>query len=169
MSAPVIICEYDPAWPAAFAQLKSTIAGALGALPVAIEHVGSTAVPGLAAKPIIDIDVAVADDAAMSEAIARLAGIGYVHEGDLGIPGREALAPPPGLTSHHLYVCRADSCEYRRHILFRDYLRSHPEVAREYASVKRRLAEQHRNDRQAYTDGKGEFINRILSLAGWRE
>lgn len=169
MPAPVVICEYDPAWPAAFAQLKSIIAGALGDVAVAVEHVGSTAVPGLAAKPIIDIDVAVADDAAVSEAIARLAGIGYIHEGDLSIPGREALGPPAGLPWHNPYVCRADNREYRRHIMFRDYLRLHPEAACEYAALKRRLAERYRNDRQAYTDAKGEFINRILSLAGWRE
>lgn len=165
----MIICEYDPAWPAVFAQLKSIIAAALGDVAMAIEHVGSTAVPGLAAKPIIDIDVAVADDAAVRRAIAGLAARGYVHEGNLGIPGREAFEAPADLPKHHLYVCRADNREYRRHIMFRDYLRAHPEAANEYAALKRRLAERHRNDRQAYTDAKGEFISHILSLAGWRE
>lgn len=168
MAAPVIINEYDPAWPAVFARLAAIVATPLGGLALAIEHIGSTAVPGLAAKPIIDIDIAVADDAAVREAIARLATIGYVHEGDLGIPGREAFAAPTWLPTHHLYVCRADNREYRRHIAFRDYLRAHPDAVRDYAALKRQLALKHRDDRDAYTNAKSEFIAGILALAGWR-
>lgn len=169
MAAPVIICDYDPLWPATFSEIRALIAPALGDVALTVEHVGSTSVPGLAAKPIIDIDVAVAGDVDVREAINRLARIGYIHEGDQGIPGREAFEAPAGLPKHHLYVCRADNREYRRHLVFRDYLRSQPDVAHEYGDLKRRLAEQYRNDRDGYTNAKGEFIERVLARAGWRD
>src|SRR5271168_241502 len=105
MTNPVIVVDYDLQWAEVFAELRSTLAAALGGLAVAIEHVGSTAVPGLPAKPIIDIDVVVPSPAKVPEAIARLATIGYVHQGDLGIAGREAFASPPNTPAHHLYVC----------------------------------------------------------------
>ncbi|MNV51043.1 dephospho-CoA kinase/protein folding accessory domain-containing protein [compost metagenome] len=91
-----------------------------------IEHVGSTSVPGLSAKPIIDMDVVVATRDDVKKAIQRLAILGYVHEGDLGAIGREAFIPPNGVPWHHLYVCTIDNAEYKRHIMFRDYLKSHP-------------------------------------------
>jgi GrpB-like predicted nucleotidyltransferase (UPF0157 family) len=135
-------------------------------LAVAIEHVGSTAVPGLPAKPIIDIDVVVPSSSDVPEAIARLATIGYVHRGDLGIAGREVFAAPSGTPPHHLYVCPADGAELARHRFFRDYLISHPEIASAYGSLKKAAAEQHRDDRAAYIEAKSEFVAGVLRARG---
>jgi GrpB-like predicted nucleotidyltransferase (UPF0157 family) len=120
MPGPVLIVDYDPHWPDLFEELRAPVVAALGDLIVCVEHVGSTAVPGLAAKPIIDMDVVVPSVADIPEAIRRLAILGYVHRGDLGISGREALTSPAGKPSHHLYVCALDSEELRRHRSLRD-------------------------------------------------
>ena len=165
MSAPVIIEDYDPRWPEQFESLRARICRALGLLAVAVEHVGSTAVPGLAAKPIIDLDVLLRDPGDLAEAIARLAGLGYAHRGDLGVPGREAFQAPPDEFPHHLYVCMPDSREYRRHLAFRDHLRCHPEDAKEYASLKRKLAAEFGPDREGYSQAKTEFVKKILGQA----
>ena len=162
MSVPVIVVDYDPAWPQLFEQLRDRVVAALGDLVVAVEHVGSTAVPGLPAKPIIDLDVVIPAIADLPAAIERLATLGYVHRGDLGIPGRKAFSRPPDTPPHHLYVCARDSAELRRHLLFRDYLRSHPEDARAYGALKRQLAARFRDDREAYTEAKSAFVADIL-------
>ena len=167
MSAPVEIADYDPGWPQAFAALRDRIAPVLGPLAARIEHVGSTAVPGLPAKPVIDLDVVIAAGAELSEVIARLGTLGYRHEGDLGIAGREAFASPAGAPAHHLYVCTAGSRELARHLAFRDYLRSYPGQASAYAELKRSLAERFRTDRDAYGRGKAEFVEQALA-AGCR-
>jgi hypothetical protein len=98
----VVIADYDASWPATFQQLRDRLAATLGPLAVAIEHVGSTAVPGLAAKPIIDLDVMIADRADLPAVIEQLRPLGYLHEGDLGVPGREAFTTPP---AHHPITC----------------------------------------------------------------
>ena len=137
----------------------------LSDLVVTIEHVGSTSVPGLAAKPIVDMDVVVPTQADVQIAIQRLATIGYVHEGDLGATGREAFIPPNAVPWHHLYVCTVENVEYKRHIMFRNYLRNHPEDAKMYGDLKLKLAKQFQNDRAAYTNGKSAFVNEILKRA----
>jgi GrpB-like predicted nucleotidyltransferase (UPF0157 family) len=157
--------DYDPHWPALFETLRAEVAGALGDLAVAIEHVGSTAVPGLAAKPIIDIDVLLRSGSDISVCMERLGGIGYEHRGDLGIPEREAFAAPPGRPAHHLYVCPPESREFRRHVALRDYLRTHPSDASSYGELKRSLAIRYRDERSAYADGKREFIEFLLRIA----
>lgn len=163
---PVVIVDYDPLWPQQFKELRSRIASLLDAMASAIEHVGSTAVPGLAAKPIIDIDVLLRSAMDLPAVITRLASAGYEHRGDLGIAGREAFRIPPNDISHHLYVCPPCSHEYRRHIAFRDYLRSHPDHADAYASLKREFARKFGNDREAYNQSKSQFVEEILHRAG---
>jgi GrpB-like predicted nucleotidyltransferase (UPF0157 family) len=165
LSAPVAIADYDPRWPETFAAVHSQLAGVLGPLAQRIEHVGSTAVPGLPAKPIIDLDVVIATPADLPEVIRRLHTIGYHHQGDLGIPGREAFTSPADAPAHHLYVCPADSPELARHLAFRDCLRTHPEQAHAYAELKRSLAERFRTDRDAYSHGKTSFIEQTLAAA----
>jgi GrpB-like predicted nucleotidyltransferase (UPF0157 family) len=165
MSDPIVVVDYDPTWPALFAALRAPVAAALQEIAVAIEHVGSTAVPGLAAKPIIDLDVALRAEANLPEAIERLARLGYAYEGDLGIPGRAAFAWPPQVPRHHLYVCALDSAVYRRHLLFRDYLRAHQDTTTAYAALKRQLAEQYRGQRDAYTEAKGPFVRAAMARA----
>lgn len=165
MGDSIVVVDYDPAWPALFAALRAPVAAAFGDLAVTIEHVGSTAVPGLAAKPIIDLDVAIPSASALDTAIGRLAPLGYVHKGDQGIPGRAAFDWPPHVRRHHLYVCARDSVEYRRHLLFRDYLRAHPDSVAAYTALKRHLAARYRTQREAYTDAKGPFIGDVMARA----
>jgi GrpB-like predicted nucleotidyltransferase (UPF0157 family) len=165
MANPVIILDYDPNWPRLFQSLRKPIADALEDMAAAIEHVGSTAVPGLAAKPIIDIDVLLTSETLLSAAIERLASLGYVHRGNLGIPEREAFFAPANNPPHHLYVCPPSSAEFRRHVAFRDYLRAHPRDAKIYGALKTALAERFREDRTAYNDAKGEFVEALTSRA----
>jgi GrpB-like predicted nucleotidyltransferase (UPF0157 family) len=165
VNAPVEVTAYDPRWPWVFAGLRDQVATTLGPLAQRIEHVGSTAVPGLAAKPIIDLDVVIAAPGDLPEVVTRLATLGYRHEGDLGIKGRDAFASPAAAPAHHLYVCPADSRELARHLAFRDYLRSRPEQARAYAELKRSLAARFRSDRDAYARGKTAFIKEALTAA----
>ncbi len=165
MTDPIIIQDYDPNWPDEFERLRCHIAPSLGALAQAIEHVGSTAVRGLAAKPIIDIDVLLHSAADLPLAIFRFAILGYEHQGDLGITGREAFRAPANSVPHHLYLHGPDSQEYVRHILFRDYLRANPEAAHSYETLKRSLANQYRDDREAYSQAKTEFVESILRKA----
>lgn len=158
----VMVVPYDLEWPRVFESLRDRLTGALGALAVRIEHVGSTAVPGLCAKPIVDIDVVIASADDSSKAIERLEAIGYTHRGDRGIPGREAFEPPAG-PAHHLYVCADGAAPLREHLTFRDYLRGHPESAEEYGVLKRELAERFVEDRLAYQEGKRSFVESVMA------
>ena len=160
----VHVSDYDPAWPEQFRALARRAADAVGDIVLGIEHVGSTSVPGLAAKPVVDLAVVVRRED-VPRAVERLAPLGYVHQGDKGMPGREAFRTPPGEPKHHLYVCIPESEGFRDHVLFRDYLRAHPETAREYAELKRRLAIQHRDDRGAYQQAKKPFIDAVTQRA----
>lgn len=164
----VEIAEYDPAWPERFRALAERAASALGEMVLAVEHVGSTSVPGLAAKPVIDLDVVVRPED-LQAAIERLAGLGYAHRGELGIAGRHAFRPPPGEPKHHLYLCVPDSPGLRDHLLLRDHLRADPRAAAGYAALKRRLAEPHRNDPEAYQEAKRAFIDALIRRAAARE
>src|SRR5262249_9274598 len=105
MSRTIVVTEYDPSWPAVFEALRARLTRVLGDVALSIEHVGSPPAPGLAATPFIDCEVVGPSPGDAPAAIERLASIGYVHRGDLGIAGREAFAQPPGLHEHHLYVC----------------------------------------------------------------
>jgi GrpB-like predicted nucleotidyltransferase (UPF0157 family) len=158
----IVVVEYDPAWPSQFELLRRPVAAVLGDLALSIEHVGSTSVPGLAAKPIIDISVVVRDDEGVRTAVDRLATIGYAHEGNLGIEGREAFKKPPGKTAHNLYVCPRDSPALANHLTVREYLRNHPHAAREYGELKKQLAVRFRHDIDNYVAGKTEFLMQIL-------
>lgn len=162
MRKKITVVEYDPTWPATFETLATPVRRALGSLAVGIEHVGSTAVPGLCAKPVIDMSVVVGSAADLPGAITRLTSLGYVHRGDLGVQGREAFAPPPGLATHHLYVCPRGSLGLRNHLAVRDALRSDPELAAVYGALKRDLAERHPRDVDRYVDGKTAFLLEIL-------
>jgi len=160
----VLIEDYDPAWPNVFSKLAARAMAALGSLAVGVEHIGSTAVPGLAAKPIIDLDVVIALPADLPEAIQCLSNLGYVHEGDLGITGREAFRPPSDMPPHHLYLLSAGANELRRHLALRDALRANSELRNSYGALKRSLGEEHRNDRCAYTKGKAAFIASVVGI-----
>ncbi|HEY3322487.1 MAG TPA: GrpB family protein [Planctomycetota bacterium] len=162
MGAPIDVVDYDKRWPQIFEALRLRVVTTLGSVALAVEHVGSTSVPGLAAKPIIDMDVVVGSEAAVPVAIQRLATLGYVHRGNLGVAGREAFQSPPDAPAHHLYVCAADAEALRRHLCFRNFLRAHPDEARAYAELKKTLALRFRNDRDAYTEAKTGFVLAVL-------
>jgi GrpB-like predicted nucleotidyltransferase (UPF0157 family) len=165
MVNPVVVVDYDPGWPALFQFFRGRIMAGLGGLAAAVEHVGSTAVVGLAAKPIIDMDVLLVSADALPAAIERLASLGYIHQGDLGIPEREAFRTPAGEAAHHLYVCPPSSREFQRHLALRDFLRSHPKEAKAYGDLKQALALKFAEDRDAYMAGKAEFVTELLSRA----
>jgi GrpB-like predicted nucleotidyltransferase (UPF0157 family) len=122
-------------------------------------------VPGLAAKPIVDIDVVVPDGDSVRRAIERLVSLGYVHQGDLGVPGREAFRPPDEWPYHHLYVVVEGSEPHRNHVDLRDHLRRRPDEVRRYAKRKRELAFLLLTDREAYTIGKSGVIEEMLARA----
>jgi GrpB-like predicted nucleotidyltransferase (UPF0157 family) len=138
---------------------------AVADLGATVEHVASTSVPGLAAKPIIDIDVVVGSAEDVPTAIERLRSLGYVYQGDKGIIGHEAFMWPAGARRHHLYVVVQGSQPYLDHIELRNYLRDYPDVASEYGALKTRLAEEHGDDRLGYTDAKTEFVLGVLRAA----
>ena len=163
----VVVQLYDETWVQNFTEIKNEIQAALGNTALSIEHVGSTSVKGLAAKPIIDIDVVVKNDD-VQEAIKLLAGIGYIHEGNLGIEGREAFyyEEKEHLKPHHLYVCPQDSPELKRHIAFRDYLRSHPEKVVEYSQIKLEAAKLYPYNIDKYIQHKSPVIEKIYKEIG---
>ncbi len=162
----VVIVDYEPRWTPDFEGLQARIRPALEDVAIAIEHVGSTAVPGLAAKPILDVDVIVGSSEGVLVAIERLAGIGYIHRGNLGIDGREAFRATVNQPAHNLYVCHEASAALRDHLTFRDYLRAHPETAEAYANLKRTLAREFPEDVEHYAVAKTDFITGVLEIAG---
>ncbi|MBE6976569.1 MAG: GrpB family protein [Ruminococcaceae bacterium] len=164
----ITVEAYDPQWEQDFREIKDEIDQVLAGLHLGIEHVGSTSVPGLSAKPIIDVDVIIKNRAALPLVIERLSSIGYIYEGNLGIVDREAFGYKrmPHLKKHHLYVCPEDSRELRRHIIFREYLRSHPEAAAQYSKVKEDAAKLYPNDIEKYMQYKSSCIKYLYKLCG---
>jgi GrpB-like predicted nucleotidyltransferase (UPF0157 family) len=163
----ILVAEYDPAWPARFEQLRSEYAEAMaaGGVPVAaIEHVGSTAVPGLAAKPVIDCDIVVAapDVAAASQVLESL---GFMPLGELGIPLRWAFQEPERLAPTNTYVIVQDSLSLRNHLAVRDTLRADPKLREQYAAVKRTAGALAANI-DDYGGRKNAMVQRILAAAG---
>jgi len=166
----VAIMEYDPSWPRLFEEEKTRILVATGNRLTGIEHVGSTAVPGLAAKPIIDIMGGVRQLGDVAQCISALGGIGYeyVPQYEVYIPERRYFRKPQtgqGPRTHHLHIVETSSDFWQRHLLFRDYLRAHPEVAREYCDLKRRLAGVYGDDGWGYTEAKTAFIQTVVARA----
>lgn len=166
---PVRIAEYERAWPALFERARALIAGALGDLVVAIEHVGSTAVPGLGAKPVIDIMAGLRSLAHHEPCVPPLQALGYTYKGELDIPGRHYFRKPArGPRTYQIHMVEQGGDFWRRHLLFRDYLRGHSDEARAYYELKLRLAAEFRMDREGYTEAKSEFIEAALAKAKGR-
>ena len=164
----VTVTPYTAAWSDAYEQIKGEIDAAIGDLIIGIEHVGSTSVPGMSAKPCIDLDVIIKDYSVFDQIVSRLGAIGYLHEGDLGIKDREAFRyiDKPHLMTHHLYVCPRYSEELRRHITFRDFLRSNAEAVKQYSAVKEKAAELYPNDIDGYIAYKSPCIQELYQLCG---
>lgn len=163
----VSIVEYDTSWPRVFDDIRGVLSHALGDTALTIEHVGSTSVPGLHAKPVIDVDVVVDGPRGVRAAIQQLTDIGYRHRGDLGIEGREAFTNPDSSPRHNLYVCPQGNLALRNHIAIRDALRSDTNLATEYGRLKLALAKRFADDIDGYIAGKTEFLLRILGQSGF--
>ena len=164
----VVVLPYDRSWKYAFEEIKREIEDAIGDLIIGIEHVGSTSVEGLSAKPIIDIDVIIKDYSIFAAVVSRLEAIGYIHEGDLGIKEREAFkySDKSYLQQHHLYVCPQQSEELQRHITFRDFLVNNPEAVKKYGAVKEKAAQLFPNNIEKYIEYKSHCIEELYKLCG---
>ena len=163
---PVEVAQYDPAWPRRFAEERDRIAAALGGTDAVIEHIGSTAVPGLPAKPVIDILVGVDDIERSGQAVAALIGLGYNYapEVESDVPDQRYFYKGSPHT-HHVHMVGRSSRLFEDHLLFRNYLRAHPAAADEYARLKRGLAARFRDDRASYTRGKQTFFDTVVAAA----
>jgi GrpB-like predicted nucleotidyltransferase (UPF0157 family) len=169
----VRIVDYVAAWPALAAAELRRVGDALGEQAVRLEHVGSTAVPGLAAKPIVDLQLSVPDLERRERYVEPLEQLGYLFVAAPESPDYHFFARPPERPrTHHLHVCEAGSDHERRHVVVRDYLRAHPAEAGRYEAMKRRLVASHPEDRLAYIDGKDGFVaaleQRALAWASGR-
>lgn len=166
MAEPVVIHPYDSEWPALYEDEKARIAAAIGGHIVAIEHIGSTSVPGLGAKPVIDIMVAVQSLEDAGACIEPLQGLGYeyVPRFEDELPERRYFRKGSPRT-HQVHMVELSSPFWERHLLFRDYLRAHPYVAAGYDALKRQLAEQYGTNRHGYTNAKTEFIHFVQERA----
>ena len=171
----MLIVPYQKSWEKDFLRMKEILEHQLHEVPITIEHVGSTSIRDMAAKPIIDIDL-IHQSEDYSVIRSGLEQLGYFHNGDQGIAGREAFKRAPATPhlildtiKHHLYVCPQHSKELERHLLFRDYLRSDKETREQYKTIKLQLAEEANQDRKVYARLKEvkatEFIESILVKA----
>lgn len=165
----ILVVDYDPAWLGTFAALRDPIVQALTGVALAVEHVGGTSVPGLASKPIIDIDIVVFSKTDLRVAIEKLAPLGYVHRGNLGIEDREAFESPAHLPAHHLYVSVQGSAALANHLAIRDHLRRNQAAAAAYGRLKKQLVERFPMDIDSYIAGKTDFLLGILQGAGFPE
>jgi GrpB-like predicted nucleotidyltransferase (UPF0157 family) len=164
--APVEIVPYDEAWPGAFEDERRKLLDTIGPwLAGPVEHIGSTAIPGLAAKPVIDIMAGVASLEASRPALPVLAGLDYCYFPYRPDSEHWFCKPSPYFRTHHLHLVPFGSAQWAGALAFRDYLRAHPETAAEYQELKTRLAREFHLDREAYTQAKSPFVTRITDLA----
>jgi len=163
-SGTVRVVPYDPDWPRLFTAEARRLETALAPLPIVLEHTGSTSVPGLAAKPVLDILAGIGDDAAIEPYIAALVEAGYVHRGEQDVPGREFFRRGDP-RAYHIHLTRIGGRFWHEHLDFRNYLRAHPDVRDEYARLKLALAAQYPTDRARYIEEKAPFIRAVLDLA----
>ena len=160
------VVPYDPSWPRRFEEERALLAEVLAPWLVGpIEHVGSTAVPGLAAKPVIDIMAGVASLGASRPAIEAVARHGWCYFPYRAESMHWFCKPSPAARTHHLHLIPFGSALWAERLAFRDHLRAHPDVALEYARLKQELAERYRFDREAYTEAKGPFVERVVAAA----
>lgn len=171
----ITIVEYDPAWPALFERERSRLLNAAGTYIEDVQHVGSTSVAGLGAKPVIDILIGLRDLALVERCVEPLQALDYEYLGENGIPERHFFRNPPGPSwdgrKFNIHIVKTGGYEWQRHIIFRDYLRAHPDAVQQYYALKKELAEKYASDPDAYMrypDAKTDFVASILSKAGFR-
>lgn len=163
---PIDVVDSSPRWAEQFEEVAHVLRRALSDVDSAsVEHVGSTSVPGLAAKPILDIDVIVAPSD-VAAAVAALEDVGYVHRGDLGVQGREAFHGPDDAPRRHVYACESGSTHVRNHLAVRDVLRTRSDLREAYSEVKVALAADPEMDIDTYLAGKSEVLQQVLEVSG---
>lgn len=167
----IALTDYDPAWPGKYEQEARQIASIFGDQMISIHHIGSTAIPDIRAKPIIDIMVVVRELEKVEQFNPPMIGLGYTPRGELGIPGRRYFRKDTQeVRSHHVHVYQLGHKAIQTQLNFRDYLRAHPAKALAYSQLKSELARKFRTDPERYTDSKTEFILEINRLAAiWRD
>ena len=163
----IAVVPYDPTWPREFGRSSGEVVTALGANLLAIHHIGSTSIPGIHAKPVIDMLAVVANLGAVDQRTAAMEELGYEAMGEFGIEGRRYFRRDnsTGHRTHQIHAFAEGSPHVRRHLAFRDFMRAHPTLAGQYGELKRRLAEAHPHDMEAYMDGKDGFIKEMESRA----
>ncbi len=164
---PVWLVPYDPAWPELFARQGADLRAALGSLAIRIDHIGSTAIPDLLAKPIVDVQISVADLQSVDSYRRQIEACGYVFRADNTELTKRYFREAPGERRTHLHVRQAGSFGEQFALLFRDFMRAHDEVTRQYADLKRELAQRHARveERHAYTEAKSPFIWSVMAQA----
>jgi GrpB-like predicted nucleotidyltransferase (UPF0157 family) len=160
----IVLHDHTPEWEQLFDAERARLLGVLAEYVLDIQHIGSTAVPRLSAKPIIDIGVAVANFEEAFRCVPLLEGLGYIYRGEFGIPRRHYFVMGEPRT-YQLHMNEIGSADWQNTIAFRDYLREHPDIAGDYAALKKQLAEKFPTDIHAYTDGKSDFIQHVLQSA----
>jgi GrpB-like predicted nucleotidyltransferase (UPF0157 family) len=165
MGEPVEIMPYDAVWPAMFARWGEGLRATLGDAAVRIDHIGSTSVPGLAAMPVIDIQISVASLDATDPFVGPLAAMGLVYRADNPERTKRYFREPPGQRRKHAHVRQLGSFSQQFPLLFRDYLRCHLAAANEYAAAKQRCAAEFRNDRPSYVQAKDDFVWDVIRRA----
>lgn len=168
----VILVPHDPKWAEEFAHESARIATALGEVLVGLHHIGSTAIPGIAAKPVIDMLAEVTDVHLLDVQVERFEGLGYQAMGEFGLPGRRYFRKndAAGTRTHHIHAFAMGAQEVQRHLSFRDFLRAHADQARRYEDLKRELAARYPEDVHAYTDGKTDLVAELDAMAAqWWE
>jgi GrpB-like predicted nucleotidyltransferase (UPF0157 family) len=175
----MLIKNYNPEWVNQFEKIKEKLLIGLSGIDVNIEHIGSTSVPNLAAKPIIDIDIVYSESADFELIKKNLERLGYFHNGNQDVEGREVFKRTGKNENevldkipHHLYVCKHDCAELQRHLLFRDYLRKHEVTRSFYQNLKYQIAEEANHDKKQYANLKElkatSFVNYIIELSQWK-
>ncbi len=163
----IIVAPYDEKWQSEFTKIKNELLPIISTDIISIEHVGSTSVPGLWAKPIIDLNIVIEREK-LPTIIDKLSSINYSHQGDLGIKDREAFkySDKPHLMQHYLYVCPKDSAEHKRQLAFRDYLRANPSACEQYSNIKIEMANKFPHDIDSYIKGKEPVVMEIYQKCG---
>ena len=165
MAYRVVITPYDTAWPEMFAELGARLRGALGDIALRIDHIGSTSIPRLAAKPVIDVQISVSSLEPLDTYRVPLEKLGFVFRANNPDKSKRYFREPPGERRTHIHVRRLGSFQQQFPLLFRDYMRTHDEDAKRYAELKYRLAKQFGEDRHGYVDAKGPFIWETMAKA----
>ena len=160
----IIVVDYDTNWKSAFIDIKDELLRTLEGHIISIEHVGSTSIPNCPAKPIIDIDIVIHGNFEIVKSL--LSTMGYIHEGDLDIKGREAFKyqGKEHLMKHHLYVLEDDALELKKHLTLKEHLAKHPDDLIIYGTLKKELAKKFPHDSESYVNGKSSFIQEIYKI-----